>query len=250
MQLSDDQVGGFVVLVWYVIVSTGAAVCFRKAGQPALTAFIPVVNAVQVCRLAGLSGAWVLAVFVPILNLFGPLYVVMKLSRRFGHSEFRGVVVWLSGFTLLPILAVGADDTRLPLPDTSDVANPVQHRTASPFAPPGTAAAVQQRPADTQHRNSRLRMIALSCFYGFGLLCVPGLLIIGTMSFGGATQKQVDDAGLVAGLMCLTPVSLLIAFAGGWILHARQCYSAASLLVALPILNGIAVCAGFVWVFS
>ena len=248
-QLSDEQLGGIVVLVWYVIVSIGAAVCFRKAGRPVFKAFIPVLNAVEFCRLAGLSGAWVLAVFVPMLNLFAPLYIAMKLAQRFGHSEFLGVVVWLSGFTLLPVLALMSSGYQPQPAATSAVEYAVESHTTSPYATPRITT-VSPSPTDAKHRSSRIRMIALSCFYGFGLLCVPGLMIVGTMAFGGATQQQIDNAGLVAGLFCLTPISLLVALIGGWILHARRKYSAASSLVALPIMNALAVCVSFVWVLS
>ena len=46
------------------------------------------------------------------------------------------------------------------------------------------------------------------------------LTIVFAVGFGGATQAQVERAELVLGLLVATPVSLLTALIGGWILHA------------------------------
>lgn len=246
MQLTDDQIGGLVILVWYIIVSVGAAMCLRKAGLPIWKGFVPFVNAVEICRLAGLSGMFVLTVFVPLLNLFVPLNVAMKLARRFGHSEGLGVVVWLSGFTLLPLLATGSRDGHAIDRSAGSESNPYDPGfAASPFV-----AARQTHSADDRHVNSRIRMIVLSVGYGFALMCVPGMMIVGTMAFGGATQDQIKQAEVVLGLFALTPISILAALIGGWILHKQRNYKAASSLVALPVLNALAVFVSFVWVMG
>ena len=251
--LSDETIGGIAMLLWYVLFSCGAFVCLRKAERNAWHGFVPVLNGIQLLRLVGLSGWWALAVFVPIANLLLPFYMGLKLAQRFNASDGMGVLLGFSGLSLLPLLALDRWPylVQLESPEEFDDLEFIDcdSHKASPYDAPRYASASQVE-SSSAVRSSRIRMIVLSIFYGFGLLCIPGLMIIGTMAFGGATQQQIDNAGLVAGLFCLTPISLLIALIGGWILHVRRRYAAASSLVVLPILNGLAVCASFVWVLS
>ena len=247
METTDETLGGLLMLVWYTVVCIGIAICLKKSDRPVWKAFVPVLNAVEVCRMAGLSGWLVMSVFVPIANLFVPFYVGMKLSQRFGASDATGILLGFSGFSLLPVFGLSRWQYQVAVEDHQIASTSLLSDARSPYA--SSQSLISEKPKD-QHQESRTRMIVLSLFYGFGLLCIPGALIVGTMAFGGATQAQVDDAGPVVGLLCLTPVSLLTALIGGWILHSRRRYSAATSLVALPVLNALAAFAGFIWVLA
>ena len=241
--MTDEELGGIVVLVWYGIVSCGIAFLLKKTGRETWKGFVPVLNAVEVCRLSGLSGWWVLSVFVPMLNLFAPMYVALKLCERLHVSSGWGILVWFSGFTLIPLVAIASDSPeRLSSADgNSQPAAPSEGFESRTFN-------VEASATDTARRDSRTRMTVLTVMYAFCLLCFPGLMIVGTMAFGGATQAQIEKANIILALLALTPVSVLIALIGGWILHRSHKYNAASGLVVLPILNAVAVVCSFIWV--
>lgn len=253
MEIPNEAIGGIALIGWYFVVSIGAAGCLRKAARPVWKAFVPVVNAIEICRLAGLSGWFVLCVFVPFANLFVPLYVALKLAQGFGTSDVFGIALGLSGFLLLPVLGFGRREIQC-----SDVAKPasdelIERIGCKATLPPMLVATVihdDDGINDKRRRESRTRMIVLSAAYGCGLLMVPGLLIVGTMAFGGATPDQVARAGAVAITTCLVPMSLLMALVGGWILHARKKYAVATALVLLPIVNVVGVVGSLVWVFA
>ena len=212
---------------------------------------LPIINAIEVCRLAGLSGWLVLSVLVPFANLFVPLYVALKLSQRFGTSDVFGVALGLTGFLLLPWLGFGPREIQSPSVSVDSRAEPTSSEATAPIMP---LVAVIQRDEETdeqlRRRESRTRMIVLSAAYGCGLLSLPGLLIVGMMAFGGATQDQVARAGAVAITTFAIPISLLVAMVGGWILHSRKKYTVATTLVLLPIANVVALVGSLVWVFA
>jgi len=242
MAINEDVQAIVIMSIWYAIVCVGISGVFRKAERPRLKAFVPVVNAIELCRVAGLSGWWVAAAFVPLLNFVAALYVACKLAQRFGHSEVIGILLVLSGFTLLPIIGFGRalypplTSTSLPTLDSGQSSA----ATAELHAVKHSSAAA--------HQESRLRMTVLSCVYGLALLCVPGLLVVGTMAFGGITSSQKSAAELSLAVLAITPISLLIALVGGWLFHRRHQYRAAVALAILPILNVIGFIAGFLLV--
>ena len=247
MALSDETLGGIFLGVWYLIVCVGIGICLHKANRQAWKGFVPIINAIELCRLAGLSGWLVLSCFVPIANLFVPIYVALKVAQRFGASDLVGIALGLSGFTLLPILGHNRWQYQ------SDERFSRSTASTNKFSDVNTVSAGQppiRIESNDERRASRIRMIVLTLFYSFSLLCIPGMMIIGAMAFGGATPAQVEQAGPVVGLFCLTPLSLLIALVGGWILHAREEYRAATSLVALPLLNALGVFFGFIWVMG
>ena len=234
MQANEDTQAIVLMLVWYAIVCCGMARIFRKAGRSQWRAFVPVVNAVDTCRIAGVSGWWLAAVFVPLLNLVAALYVGLKLTSRFGRSDMFGVALVLSGFTLLPVLGFGRSAYRAG-PDAALPLSAAELQHAGPKEVSG-------------QRESRIRMIVLSVVYGVALLCIPGLLIVGTMAFAGITSAQKPAAELSIAILALTPISLLIALIGGWFLHRQHHYRTAVSLVVLPLLNIAGAIAGFLMV--
>jgi hypothetical protein len=67
----------FVVALWKI---------FRKAGQPGWKAIVPVYNAVIACRIAGLSGWYVLLFPIPIVQIFAAIYLYYRLGKAFDKS--------------------------------------------------------------------------------------------------------------------------------------------------------------------
>ena len=85
---------------------------FAKAGQPGWAAIIPIYNMVILFRVGQMNPWWVLALFVPILNLVIYIMVLHRISRSFGHGVGFTVGLFLLSFIFIPILAFGSDTYR------------------------------------------------------------------------------------------------------------------------------------------
>jgi len=85
---------------------------FTKAGQPGWAAIIPIYNMVILFRVGQMNPWWVLALFVPILNLVIYIMVLHRISRSFGHGVGFTVGLFLLSFIFIPILAFGSDTYR------------------------------------------------------------------------------------------------------------------------------------------
>lgn len=222
MQNPEDFVSGVMVLCWLIGAHVGMAGVFQKAGMPLWHAFVPFLNGYQLCRVAGISPTWLLAIFVPLLNLGFMLYLGIRLSRRFGYGDWFGVALGFSGFGLLPIVGFSnrapqsdLDIERSLSLDTLDAVEADQRRT---------------------RRSAFVALLVLTMLQLVCLLCVPGLLIVGVMAFDGASSIT-GPMELSIGLAMLIPVSLLAALAAQWSLYAVKRYKLALGMTAIPILN-------------
>lgn len=79
----------------------------EKAGRPGWYALIPFWNIYQFVKIAGMPGASMLLLFIPIVNLFYAVGLNMRLARSFGQSQGFGIGMALFGFLFWPLLAFG-----------------------------------------------------------------------------------------------------------------------------------------------
>ncbi|WP_309135488.1 DUF5684 domain-containing protein [Cellulomonas sp.] len=86
-------------VVVYVVVAIALAGVFRKAGEPAWQAFVPVLNTLVLLRVAGRPLWWFLLLLVPVLNVVVLVVVWNDVSRSFGRGP--GFTV---GLVLLPVV--------------------------------------------------------------------------------------------------------------------------------------------------
>lgn len=241
MQNPEDVVAGLLLIAWFIAVHVGMAVVFRKVGRPMWFALVPGLNMYEICKAARVSGLWALAIFVPLANFGACFYVAIKLAERFGASDWFGIALGCTGFGTLPLLALHrysaseqADETE------TDLARP----TTGSSHPPR-----RQPTAENHRRTAMVGMIVLTMVYCLCLLCVPGLMIVGVMAFGGVSQVT-PAMEVVIGLAALVPVSLLVALSGGWIFYHKKKYGWALGLSGLPALNMAAALTGFVVVLG
>jgi hypothetical protein len=90
-------VGGLLFTV-YVLFSYCCLLISQKSGaHPGILAFIPVLQCVPLLQAAGMSPWWLLAAFVPILNLVANVIWCLKIVQARQKSG------WLALFLLLPI---------------------------------------------------------------------------------------------------------------------------------------------------
>jgi len=90
--------GGIILGLWKL---------FEKAGQKGWEALIPVYNCLVLVRIIGRPWWWVLLLFIPLLNLFVLLEIIVDLLRSFGKDRFQdyGLAI-LFPFAYLPYLGL------------------------------------------------------------------------------------------------------------------------------------------------
>ncbi|MFC1942509.1 DUF5684 domain-containing protein [Chloroflexota bacterium] len=90
---------------WFasIIVYLWIAFCVQTIAKKTNTpnewlAWIPIANAYLLCKMAGMSGWWTLAIFVPLLN------IVMMIIWWWSVAEKRNKPGWLGILMIIPVL--------------------------------------------------------------------------------------------------------------------------------------------------
>jgi len=93
-------ISGFIVLPLLVLGIVGMWKLFSKAGQPGWAVLIPVYGSYVLLKIGGMSGWWLLLLFIPVVNI--PILIVeaYHIAKSFGKS---GVF----GFFLLFLFPIG-----------------------------------------------------------------------------------------------------------------------------------------------
>lgn len=88
--------GMFLVFLVIAAVIGGLAMMgmFKKAGRKTWEAFVPIYSSVVLYRIAGMSGWWLLAAFVPILNIVAAVLLSMNLAKVFGQTAAIAVLTF------------------------------------------------------------------------------------------------------------------------------------------------------------
>ncbi|MGW9157072.1 DUF5684 domain-containing protein [Microbacterium sp. NPDC055665] len=102
---------GVVALIFYILLAVAWWKVFTKAGYPGILALIPIVNAIFLLRIAGMSGWWVLLYLVPIANVVLAIVVAVKVGARFGKGGFFSFFL-LFVFSFIGYFILGFGDSR------------------------------------------------------------------------------------------------------------------------------------------
>ena len=98
--------------VFFAVVLTVLAVRTRTPG--AIMAWIPLLNMYLLCKIGRRSGAWILALFIPIVNIFVFAMLWASVAAARGKSSWLGPLMLIPPFTLLvPLILMfgkGRDD--------------------------------------------------------------------------------------------------------------------------------------------
>lgn len=95
-------------IIFYVLLAIAWWKVFTKAGYPGILALIPIVNAIFLLRIAGMSGWWVLLYLVPLANVILAIVVAVKVGDRFGKGgAFSFFLLFLIPFIGYFILGFG-----------------------------------------------------------------------------------------------------------------------------------------------
>ncbi len=103
----------------------------RKGDKNAWLAWIPIVNAFQLLKLAAKPMWWFILLLIPLVNIVVVVMVFMGLCEQFGRNKWLGLlgIVPLANIILLFVLAFGDRPAMPPAAPTMPIQPP-------PSAPP------------------------------------------------------------------------------------------------------------------
>ena len=251
----DDIVTGAVLIGGCIVFIAGLFGVFQKVGMPPWLAFIPLANLVGLCQAARVNPAWLLAIFVPGLNLAFAVYLGVRLADRFGLPSLFGAIMGATGFVLLPVIGFGGSRCSDELALTESIFEATlagKDREGSELKcdlrhARSPAAASRPKQMSGLSQVTKAWLIAASVLYCGALLLSPGLLVIGAMAFDSGAPSG-DEVGLwiVIGSVLLVPVTMVCAVSGSWFLYWFRYHRSALCVAALPVVN---VAGFFVGVF-
>jgi hypothetical protein len=95
------------VLALVLLVVVAMWKVFERAGEPGWAALVPLYNLYILTRVAQMSGWWVLAAFIPVLNIVFCFATSIGVAKRFNKSTGYGIGLALLPFIFYPMLAWG-----------------------------------------------------------------------------------------------------------------------------------------------
>ena len=84
---------GIVVLMYLFFCYCSMMICRKTHTSPGFLVWVPVLQIIPLLRAAGMSGVWLLAFFVPVVNLVAQIIWYVRIVRARGKGPF--LVVWL-----------------------------------------------------------------------------------------------------------------------------------------------------------
>ena len=89
--------GVALVLLYLLMCYCSMLICRKSGHPPGALVWVPVLQLIPLLRAAQMSPAWILAFFVPVLN------VIAQIIWSFSISKARGKSAWVGFFLVLPI---------------------------------------------------------------------------------------------------------------------------------------------------
>lgn len=80
---------------------------YERAGEPGWAILVPIYNTYVLTRIGRVSGWWVLAMFVPLLNIVALFVVSIGVAERFNRGAGFGIGLVFLPFIFYPMLAWG-----------------------------------------------------------------------------------------------------------------------------------------------
>jgi len=96
-----------VVLAITVLLIASMWKVFERAGERGWAVLVPIYNLYILCRIAGMSGWWVLVAFIPLVNIIFVFANSIGVAERFGKGVGYGLGLALLPFIFWPMLAWG-----------------------------------------------------------------------------------------------------------------------------------------------
>lgn len=101
-------IGGLIGLVIGIVI-TGLALMgmFKKAGEPAWAAFVPLYNIIVLLRISGLSPWLVLLAFIPVVNIVLVVLLAINVAKVFGKGAGTAVLIFFFSVIMYFVLSYG-----------------------------------------------------------------------------------------------------------------------------------------------
>ena len=97
------------ILAFVLLVIISMWRVYERAGEPGWAVLIPFYNMYVLTKVAGLSGWWAVAMFIPLINIIALFVVSIAVARRFDRGAGFGVGLALLPMIFYPILAWGEE---------------------------------------------------------------------------------------------------------------------------------------------
>ncbi len=104
---AGSLIGPVVALELVLVLFAFGWIVFTKAGQPGWASLIPIYNVYILLQITGMSGWWILALFIPIVNIGLAILVSIGVARSFGKSAAFAAGLLFLPIVFYPILAFG-----------------------------------------------------------------------------------------------------------------------------------------------
>ncbi len=133
----------FVYAFFFLIFYVYNAICLmaiakKTAVSNGWMAWIPILNLYLMCRVAGKSGAWILLLLLPVINIIAIVVLWMAISERCGKPGWWGILMLISpvNFIIMGVLAFSKSPV-VPMPPPAAAAPlPSQPQSQIPASGP------------------------------------------------------------------------------------------------------------------
>jgi TRAP-type C4-dicarboxylate transport system permease small subunit len=95
------------ILAFILLVIVAMWRVFERAGEPGWAVLIPIYNMYVMTKVGGVSGWWVVVMFIPLINIIALFVVSIAVARRFDRGAGFGIGLALLPMVFYPILAWG-----------------------------------------------------------------------------------------------------------------------------------------------
>lgn len=139
---------GIMIFVWIIAMLAGIIYLvsmfkiFKKAGKPGWAAIVPIYNIIVMTEIAGLPGKYVLFMFLPFVQIYAMIKIIIELCKKFGKDTGFAILMILLPLIGYPVLAFskctyngeGSVGTAAPSDNAStpETAEPLPDVVASP----------------------------------------------------------------------------------------------------------------------
>ena len=105
-ELANGQTG-IIGLIFYIVSVIALWKVFSKAGEFGLLAFIPIVNAYVLCKIADGNGWKFILYLIPGVNIVYYVLVNIRMAKAYGKSTLFGIGLIFLNIIFVYILAFG-----------------------------------------------------------------------------------------------------------------------------------------------
>lgn len=127
----------FIIFVITIIGVISLWKLFTKAGKPGWASIVPIYNYVVFLEVIGRPIWWLVLTFVPILQFWISIVMVLDFAKAYGKSAGYAVGMILLPVIFLPMLAFSKDTVYVgPVAEGYDGFGPAPDRQFTPAGPP------------------------------------------------------------------------------------------------------------------